>query len=269
VAVSSGRAEVEVAAGESARLSPTGGPRLIAPAAELGSSGQAPAQGGTPGQGGDAVGELASLRVRLAEQERELARLRQESSAAGDRERERDMRRFIDPTREELLERAQRCQINFNYPNFDGAPPRLSERLARRHGLSDTEREAYDELMKEIHAEVPAELRKLYAEMSGDATTAARLSPSSLLGEILQKSPDDLILQARTRLARERAGLAAPPSNLAAAAPVERALRLIVGLGSDFERRLGERVGAARAQSLRTLRESWRNTSSMSGCQGQ
>jgi hypothetical protein len=141
----------------------------------------------------------------------------------------------------------------------------LSPKQARELGLSDTEREAVDEVMKETHTAVPVELRKLYLEMGGDPTTANRLSASTLLGEIVQKTPPDQVTQVRVRLSRERAGLLAPAPNLAAA-PVERALRLMHGLADDFEHRLGERIGRERAASLKNLRRSWGNHSSMSGC---
>ena len=120
--------------------------------------------------------------------------------------------------------------------------------------------------MKEIHTSVPAELRKLYLEMGGDPTTANRLSASTLLGEIVQKAPEDQVTQVRVRLSRERAGLLAPPTSAATAPVVERALRLMSGLADDFERRLGERIGPQRAASLKNMRRSWGNHSSMSGC---
>jgi hypothetical protein len=216
---------------------------------------------------GVAAREIEGLRAQLAERDRELARLRA-AAPGGVVEGPKDMTRFTDPSPEELLARAQRCQVAFNYPNFDAPePPRVGDKQSTRLGLSDTERQVVDEAIKDLYARTPAQLRKLYGEMSGDPATAERLSPSAVFAEILQKAPEGLIAQARTQLARERAGLAPAPANLSTTSVVERALRLMVGLGDDFERRIGEKLGPERARSLRPLREGWRNTSSMSGCQ--
>jgi hypothetical protein len=264
VSVAREATEVEVAAGQAAALN-AGAPTSVVEAAGTGTPPPPPAPAlAPPGVGGAA--ELAALRARVAEQEKELAQLRPKVAKLPP-DKDRNM---IDPSREELLARAQRCEIAFHYPHLDTPrPSTVGEAEAKKVGLSDTEREAADEVLKELHAEVPGTLRKLFAEMSGDAATAERLSPSTLMSEILQKAPEDLVNQARTRISRERAGLASPPTNLSAVPVVERALRLMVGIGDEFERRLGERVGSARAHTLQKLRESWGSSSTMSGCAGQ
>jgi hypothetical protein len=269
VSLASGAGHLEVAAGERAVLDGDQPPRLATRGRGEGPVAAAPpafrpAPVTTPPA---EVNELQALRARVTEQEKEIARLRTLHPASRS---DQDLQRFVDPPPEELQARAQRCEIAFVTPGLDGPEPRqVSAKQARELGMSDTERDAADEVMKEIHTQMPAELRKLYLEISGDSATAARLSTSTLMSEILQKAPEGVVQQARIRLSRERAGLVPPPANPAAAPPVERALRLFVGLADDFERRLGERIGPDRARSLRGLRKSWGSHSTMSGCPGQ
>jgi hypothetical protein len=265
VSLASHAGQVEVGAGERAALPAAGaaGPALI----EGEPPGPAPsATPASPAGRPEATPEVVALRARVAEQERELARLRAhdpDDLVGG----AKDLKRFIDPGPEELAARAQRCSIAFNYPDLDRPQPqKVSDQLAGRLGLSDTERQAADEALEESQAHVATELRKLYVEMGGDGATAARLAPSALLSEILQKAPEGASTQARAQLSRERAGLVNPPLDPKGSTVVERALRLMVGLGDDFDRRLGERVGADRARSLHPLREEWRNASNYSGC---
>jgi hypothetical protein len=271
VSLASAEGRVDVAAGEAGALPPEGKPpRLLTPpdpAATPTPARPAPGPAAAPPPApatAPAGREVEALRARVAEQDKEIARLREGQTS---KPASRDLRSLIEPTREELLARAQRCEVAYNYPNLDAPEPtKVGDGLAKRLGLSDTEREAVDEVMRELHAQVPADLRKLYAEMSGDAATAARLSPAALLSEIFQKAPEETMSEARIQLSRERAGLAPPPARPGAGPVVERALRLMMGLGDDLERRLGERLGPERARALRGLRESWRSTSSWSGC---
>jgi hypothetical protein len=260
--------QLEVPAGEVAALTADQPPRRLDPDDPSLPRARSALPSFQVAPGGEAppveLSELQALRARIAEQEAELARLRPAHPHAGN---EQSLQQYIDPSPEELQARAQRCEIAFVTPNLDGPqPPTVSPERATQLGMSEAEREAADEVMKEVHTQVPAEMRKLYAEMSGDSTTANRLTLSSLFSEIQQKTPPDLATAARVRLARERAGLLAPPANPAAASTIERALRLMSTLADDVERRLAERIGPERARALRPLRRSWGSRSSMSGC---
>ena len=77
-----------------------------------------------------------------------------------------------------------------------------------------------------------------------------------MLSEIFDKATSADKLRARQRIARERAGLQAPPP-AADMSAYERALRLIMRLGNDYERTLGDAIGADRARELRTRFNSW------------
>jgi hypothetical protein len=265
VSLANGGGQIEVPAGESAILpADRSAPHLSGERPAAGRAAPPVFQVPASAVPEEQAGELAALRARVAEQEKEIARLRTGHPHTGN---ENDFRRFLDPSPEELQARVGRCELAFVSPNLDRLEPAtVSAKQARELGLTDTERDAVDEVMKEIHAEVPVELRKLYQEMSGDSATANRLSASSLLAELQQKSPAEVHAQARVRISRERAGLLPPPTSPTAGPPLERALRLMAGLADDFERRLGERIGPQRARGLRDMRRSWGNQATMNGC---
>jgi hypothetical protein len=215
--------------------------------------------------GGD---ETGALRARIAAQDEELARLR---PAAAMIEKVRGAGgRFLDPTREELQARAERCEVRFDIPKgtYGPEPATVDEKERQRLGLSETERDAMNEVYKELHAQTTKELRRLYAEMSGDPATAEKLTPGTLQGEILAKSPREAEVRARQQLSRELAGLSKAPADLSQTSVTERTLRLLMNVGHEFERRLAERIGNERARSLRARDDGWRNKSSLGGsCQ--
>jgi hypothetical protein len=247
--------EIDLGPGQSGAVSAGGAPQRVAQPAE---------RGGKPMAGVPRFDETQSLRARVAEQERELARLRSSSEANGKVRDERS--RFVDPSHEELLARVERCEVRFDSP-----VPALSlnEEQRRKWGLSDTERDAMNEVQQEIRNGVVAELRRLYAEMSGDRAMADRLDPGAIQAEIFAKAPGGVAARARQQLARERAGLAAPPADPGQRPVAERTLRLMAGAGDEFERKLAERIGAERAHSLRARNDGWPNKTSNMGCDGE
>ena len=133
-------------------------------------------------------------------------------------------------------------------------------------GLSDTEREAMNEVMKETKDHVVGEMRRLYIEMSGDSTMADRLSPPAMETEIFARAPDGARGQARQQLARERAGLVPPPADLSKTPVAERTVRLMSSIGNLFEQKLAERIGPQRARALRALEDGWRGKTVTNGC---
>lgn len=268
VGIANGRGTLELTAGQTGRLASDAPPQL--------------AGGDDEGAGARAVGtpaarlprlaavepgateELTDLRERIVQQDQELTKLKGElgpkaAAPSGP---------YVDPSRDELLARAQRCEVRYDTPQvLEGTPHTISPRAARDMGLSDTERDAMNEVLKETHATVQTQLRKLYVEIGGDRNTAERLSSQSLINEIGEKLPESAGHEARVRLSQERAGLLAPPANLAQASPAEQVLRLLTSVGDDLERQLGERIGADRAHALRLQKDGWSGgRSSMSGC---
>jgi hypothetical protein len=205
--------------------------------------------------------EIAELRVRLLAQEAAL------QDGAGGPGRERN---WLDPTKDELLAMAKRCEVRFDSPPVFGVePPRVDDGLALAMGLTGPERDAVAAAGREMHARFAAEVRQLYVSVTGDAKGAESLAPGTMGREIEDKSPKGSAEAARRRLALERAGLVAPPQGLEGLSPAERYLRLIAALGPELERRLGESIGPARAHELRAAKNGWPNKQAFAGCGGE
>jgi hypothetical protein len=124
-----------------------------------------------------------------------------------------------------------------------------------------------NEAYAEAHAQVKAQLQRIFVEIGGDPQTAEKMSSGSLAGEIVQRLSEGEQREARGRLARERAGVLPPPADSSKGSASERTFRLMMNLGDDLERKLGERIGAERAHGLRLRKDGWPGgRSSYSGC---
>jgi hypothetical protein len=205
--------------------------------------------------------EIAALRGRVASLEHMI------QDGAGGPGREKG---WLEPTRDDLLAMAGRCEVRFDSPPIFGVEaPRVDDRLAASMGLTGPEREALVTAMREMHTSFAAEVRKLYVGVTGDAKGAESLAPDAMGREIEDKSPKGSGEAARRRLAQERAGLAPPPPSLDGLSPMERYLRLIAALGPELERRLGEAIGPTRAHELRAARNGWPHKQGLAGCGGE
>ncbi len=110
------------------------------------------------------------------------------------------------------------------------------------------------------------ELRALYVELTGDATTAEKLAPQTLQSEIFAKAPEGGRPQARRQLSRELA-LAPAPADLSKTPVIERTFRVMMSIGDRYERAVGERLGAQRARALREKDDGWRSKTVANGCE--
>lgn len=253
-------ADFELRPGQRAEMTAGGVQRLSAPGA-----GDRPAPAGRPPR----FDETEVLRARIAEQEQELAQLRagragakKELEIEGDPRQGENKGRFLRPSQQELLARAQRCEVRWDTPNIQG----VREKDRVRQGLSETEAAAMNEATKDVVAQVSSELRRLYVEMSGDSATADKLSPETMHNEIFAKSPEGARAQARRQISRELAGLAPPPADLAATPVAERTFRVMMSIGDRFERAVAERLGPERARALREKDDGWGGKSIANGC---
>ena len=254
VLLAKGRSEVALGPTERGQLTAAGAPERLA--------------GGEAARGAIAqrsniprFDETEALRTRIAEQDKELAQLRPQAPVAAKMAKGKS--RILDPSREELLARVERCEVAFDSPPFKG----FDERAAQRLGVSEAEREAMNEAMNEVRDHAVAEMRKLYIEMSGDTALADRLSPGTMESEIFAKAPEGARPRARLQLARERAGLASTPADLSQTPVTERTLRLMMSIGHLFERKLAERIGPDRAHSLRAQQDGWGGKTVANGCE--
>jgi hypothetical protein len=243
VVVPDGGGERRVAAGEQVRL----GERPV--------SGPAPTAGAGPL---DPLVRDQAQRARIAALEAQVAKLTADSGDLS----------WVDPTAEELLTMARECRVLMDSPGvFDSEPGELEVELGARLGLSTAEVAAVNQVIRDVHSQYRDQLRALYVEVTGDTAGADALSPHALFEEIEDKSPRDEGPRARRRIARERAGLDAPPADPSRLPPLERAFRAQADLGVVTERGLAARLGAERAHALRRGgNEIFENRGGYSGC---
>jgi hypothetical protein len=266
VRLANGNGQTEIGAGERGSLPADARPKRLAteevPSSQVGAA-RVPAL-----RIADAP-DLESLRQKLAVQDKELAELRKLRNAG-----KGPAEKYLDIPKDELLARAQRCEIRFDVPQVIEFEPGVVGKNStgdwgEKAGLSDTERDAMNESLRDLHARLTRDLRKLYIELSGDERTAQQLPVGGLMAFIMQKSSNEERVQARDHLSKELAGLAAAPADLSRTSVAERALRLFSRAGDDLERSLGEKVGSERAHSLRRIKDGWPGgRNAMGGCEG-
>jgi hypothetical protein len=260
VLLAKGSDEVALGPGESGQITAGGLPERRAPAA----SGEESPRGDRTALARPSLPrfeETEAMRARLAEQEKELAELR--AAAPLTRKVGESKKRYLDPGRDELLARVERCEIAFDSPPINGFDGKAAQSL----GLAESERETMNEVMKELKAQVIADMRALYVEMSGDPTTADRLSPGSMESEIFARAPEGARQRARQQLAREKAGLAPPPADLPRTPVAERTMRLMMTIGDRYEQKLAEHLGPERTRALRAKQDGWPGKTVSNGCE--
>jgi hypothetical protein len=156
----------------------------------------------------------------------------------------------FDFTPEERRALAARCLFRWTLPRHltQWAPPQFDPGLL----VDPIERAAIIRVMEDQRTSFVQQLRAIYTEVTGDAETAAKLSPMSLHHEIDGKSPRADGVEARQLLLLEWAGARQPPdeAELGRRPAVERFWRLLVGAADDTIRRLTPIVGPDRARGL-------------------
>jgi hypothetical protein len=267
VLLARGRDEVALGPGDRGVIREDGAPRRISAGERDRAAAEAPALA-RAGGGVPRFDEAQALRTRIAEQEKQIAELGAQAQLAK-KLQDRGGGRFLDPSKEELLARVERCEVRFDIPpiGLGSGAAGVVERQAQKLGLSSGEREAANQAADETRRHVTSELRRLYLELGGEQAIADRLSPGTLQMEIVSRLPPGANQHARRQLSRERAGLAAPPNDLGKTPVAERALRLMMSLGEDFERRLAGRIGAERAHDLRAREDGWQSKTAQNGCE--
>lgn len=262
------RGEREVTAGEVARMRPGDAPEVL-------DEGGGPhhAGGARPGDDGQAVPAstargLVQQNLKLQAEKRDLEQkvevLQSELAQASGSARKG---RILNLDREELQGLARRCELRWDLPPLGSAPPEVDSKAVKQLGLSDAERDAVKRVFADYHRKMGTDLRKLYVEVTGDTKNAESLSPEAMMSEIHDKSPESEIKQVFQRLARERAGNQAPPTDLTQASAVERLYRLLTTAGDRVERSLGAEIGPDLARRYREVRDGFGSRSRSShGC---
>lgn len=172
---------------------------------------------------------------------------------------------FVDPTPEDLLDMARNCQVQSDSPPLD-SNREITPKMAAEIGLTEDERVKINEAMKQFKADIASRLRELYVEVTGDPASAEMLALDALWREIQDKSDEKDLEEAMWRISQERAGLLAPPADLASRPAVERGARLMTSLGDEFEKVLAKILGAERAHEIRKKDDGFPQRSVMTGC---
>lgn len=201
--------------------------------------------------------EIAKLRTRLAELEQTTGSRDHHDNGA------EEGRPWFDPSPERLASWVGECHVRADEPGFDRWQPSTSLGKNER-GLEPNELAHVNAALSEVQTQWKALVRALYIEATGDTAGAETLSLEAMRGEIEEKGSRDehnLVLQ---RIARERAGLAQPPTDLSKASPFERLFRAYIQLGDQSEQALAKRLGPERAKEIRG--DGWGSRSDWSGC---
>jgi hypothetical protein len=202
--------------------------------------------------------ELEKLRAQVKQLETAGA-----ASASGEKKRDD----FTNVGKDEIQQMAKDCRLKWDQPGINSKPETIGDEFAQKVGLTDAERAEANRVTADLNARVTAQLRQLYVEVTGDRAGADNLTPNALQQEILEKSSEKDAKQAYYDISHERAGLSPLPASFDGEPPVERMMRLMTGLGDQYERELGKVLGPDLAHRMRSERGGWssRSVSSM-GC---
>jgi len=192
-------------------------------------------------------GEIALLRARLRALETTTATgAAPEAAALAHRDGKRKM---LDLSAEELADMAKDCEIRFDIPGYGIEPRLMTDKLAEADHLSTDDRAIYDQTVRKESERYMTALRGLYRELTGDG--GDNLDARALYMEIMHKSPTSDHAAARKRLAEERAGMVAPPTDVTRESVIDRLFRLQIGAGNTLERLLAAELGADKAHQIR------------------
>lgn len=172
------------------------------------------------------------------------------------------------PSRAELVEMAQRCEIRIDAPNvFGPEPPSVDSEQASILSLSPSERIELNANLSTVHSQFYGFVHSLYEEATHGNGQTDRIPASLMIGEIENLAGDEMA-QARQKMAREAAGIEAISPPVFPSPLSERLLVQWSHLGDELERLLSVRLGPQRARQLRYSPKaaSWMQRSAMRGC---
>jgi hypothetical protein len=205
-------------------------------------------------------GEIALLRARVHALETGAAAPEAPLAA----EHRGGSRKIIDFSPDELAAMAKNCEIRFDLPGYGIEPRPMTDKLTAASNLSADERAIYDQTVRKESAQYMTALRALYQELVGG--DSENLDAYALTAEIRQKSLSSDYQAARKRLAEERAGLAAPPTDTRNQSVIERMLRLQSAAGNTLEQMLAAELGPDKAHQIRATGWAGGDSMILHGC---
>jgi hypothetical protein len=200
--------------------------------------------------------QILHLKSRVAELEKQIGKRPSEDVEEG--------RLWHDPSHDKLVEWAEKCHVRLDEPGLDRWQP--LKQAGGDRGIEPSELDGYNGAITDIAKQWSALVKQLYVETTGDAAGAETLSIQAMQNEILEKSGREEYAVVLQKLARERAGLQAPPADPSKTSPLERFMRAWLQLGDQSEQALAKRIGAQRAHEIRG--DGWGSRHDTSGCPG-
>jgi hypothetical protein len=155
-----------------------------------------------------------------------------------------------------LDEWASQCRVRADLPPLVDEHDRAAiDEAAGMLGLGGDERRAFQAAAEDTSRAALARVRDIYTTATGDA--AGTIAVEDLLEQIDATRTLGEDAHVRATLSRERAGRTPPQLDPGRMTPYEELYRLLITAGDDFERRLADRLGAARARELRLRFGGW------------
>jgi hypothetical protein len=215
--------------------------------------------------------EIERLRAESDEQRAKLERLRSNGAAAGTNDESPQARAercaqadrgapgcsFFDPDDDVLTEMARCSMVKVDIPAFlEGheIPERITGDWATRAELTDEESQTVAQAASTFRDAHEERLRSLYIDAGGLPEVVEDVDIRGLRSLTEALFTQDELGEARSLLARERAGLADPPQELTLA---DRYVRAHTNVGHDFEAALAGVLGEDRARALRAVDDGW------------
>ncbi|MCR9159640.1 MAG: hypothetical protein ACE37F_04775 [Nannocystaceae bacterium] len=172
---------------------------------------------------------------------------------------------FLEPDQETLLEMARCATVKIDSLGFvsDPEPPPPGS-IAERLGITDPEEsKKLDAAALAQYDDYNAQMRAMYLELGGSEEAAEGASGNTLQSFIFDQLDDGLLGDVQRQIAQERAGLREPPADVASLPIEQRVARLMAEDGNDFERLVGDQLGAERARALRRKADGWPGSTSV------
>lgn len=154
-----------------------------------------------------------------------------------------------------LLGMAERCELRWDTPSLGPYAPTIAPDDVAALGLSDEERQLINAAMATSHEHLTGLIQQVYGEITGDPQTGS-MSTTAMLAEIRDKTEFSQLRAIFSTLARERAGLQAPPESADMPA-LERLFRGLTGEGDKLEQRIADGIGPQLARDYRDLHSGW------------
>jgi hypothetical protein len=162
----------------------------------------------------------------------------------------------IDPGDEALARWAKECRVNTDTPPLGITDQQLAEWVAKLEVDAD-EAAVITETLRAVEKRADHKLERIYVDATGDEDGVGKVDILLMYDEVMRSAAIGEQARVRQKLARERAGLDNPPTDMKTVTPYEEQMRVLAGLGDELEAELGKRLAPTRVRSLRAIHGGW------------